>query len=191
MSGAVQFVLDWWAVHGIEWLAAIAALSLTGAAALRYSRLYRQAIDSREATDELIDNLSEGIYRSSLTGRMISANKALVRLNGYASEAELLGAVSDIGGEWYVEPKQRAEFRSILDRQGYVSDFVSEVYRHKTRERIWISESARLVRDKKSRKPLYFEGSVREVTETVVRLRLEEQFRKLTSHLPGVTKEKM
>ena len=185
MSGAVQFVLDWWAVHGIEWLAAIAALSLTGAAALRYSRLYRQAIDSREATDELIDNLSEGIYRSSLTGRMISANKALVRLNGYTSEAELLGAVSDIGGEWYVEPKQRAEFRSILDRQGYVSDFVSEVYRHKTRERIWISESARLVRDKKSRKPLYFEGSVREVTETVVRLRLEEQFRKLTSHLPG------
>ena len=44
---------------------------------------------------------------------------------------------------------------------------------------------ARAVRHKKTGNILYYEGSVREITETVKRLRLEEQFRKLTNQLPG------
>ncbi|QDZ00991.1 EAL domain-containing protein [Nitratireductor mangrovi] len=155
------------------------------AAMLRFYGLYRQSLSERENLAELVENLTEGIYRSSLDGRQLSANRALVKLNGYASEAEQLEGVKDIGKEWYVDPKRREEFREILERDGYVEDFVSEIYRHKTRERIWITESARIVHDKRSGRPLYYEGSVREITETVERLRLEEQFRKLTNHLPG------
>jgi GGDEF domain-containing protein len=62
---------------------------------------------------------------------------------------------------------------------------VSEVYRYKTRERIWVSEGARLVRDAKTGKPLYYEGSVREITETVKRLKLEEFYQKLFNQVPG------
>lgn len=152
---------------------------------LRYRALY---IASREAGAnyrDLIDNLSEGVYRSTLDGRQLSANKALVRMNGYESEAEMLSSVADIGREWYVEPGRREEFRLLLKGTGRVEDFVSEVYRHKTRERIWISESARIVHDRRTGKPLYYEGSVREITETLKRLNLEAQFRKLTSELPG------
>ena len=152
---------------------------------LRYRTLYMASRDVQANYHDLIDNLSEGVYRSSLDGRQLSANKALVKLNGYSSEAEMLAAVSDIGAEWYVEPARRDDFRRILQRDGHVEDFVSEVYRHKTREPIWISESARVVRDKRSGKPLYYEGSVREITETLKRLNLEAQFRKLTSELPG------
>jgi PAS domain-containing protein len=32
---------------------------------------------------DLYDNVSEGVFRSTLDGRMISANPSLVRLNGY------------------------------------------------------------------------------------------------------------
>ncbi|HHZ08915.1 MAG TPA: EAL domain-containing protein [Rhizobiales bacterium] len=152
---------------------------------LRYRALYIASRDTQSNYQDLIDNLSEGIYRTTLDGRQLSANKALVRLNGYANEAEMLAGVSDIGREWYVEPGRRDEFRRILQRDGRVEDFISEIYRHKTRERIWVSESARLVRDKRTGKPLYCEGSVREVTETLKRLNLEAQFRKLTSALPG------
>ena len=152
---------------------------------LRYRTLYIASRDVQTNYHDLIDNLSEGVYRSTLDGRQLSANKALVKLNGYLSEAEMLSAVSDIGAEWYVQPARRDEFRHILQRDGHVEDFVSEIYRHKTRERIWVSESARLVRDKRSGKPLYYEGSVREITETLKRLKLEAQFRKLTSELPG------
>jgi diguanylate cyclase (GGDEF)-like protein/PAS domain S-box-containing protein len=152
---------------------------------LRYRRLYRAALDEQLNNRDLIENLSEGIYRSTPDGRQISANRALVRLNGYASEAEQIAGVKDIATEWYVDPTRRDEFRAILKRDGKVEDFVSEIWRHKTRERIWITESARAVRHKKSGKLLYYEGSVREITETVERLKLEEQFRKLTSQLPG------
>ena len=152
---------------------------------LRYRRLYRTAQSHRAAMEETIDTLSEGIYRSSPDGRQIKANQALVRLNGYDSEAEMLAAVNDIACEWYVDPGRRDDFRTILERDGVVTDFVSEIYRHKTRERIWITEAARLVCDKKTGRTLYYEGSVREITETVERLRLEEQFRNLVRELPG------
>jgi PAS domain S-box-containing protein len=126
---------------------------------------------------EIYDNVSEGIYRSSIDGRQVSANPALVRLNGYSSEAEMLAAVNDIATEWYVDPNRRDEFRRILHEHGRVENFVSEIHRHKTRERIWISENARLVRDERTGEPLYYEGSIRDVTETVRRLQLELRLR--------------
>jgi diguanylate cyclase (GGDEF)-like protein/PAS domain S-box-containing protein len=150
----------------------------------RYRRLQATSRLEQQYNSDLIENLSEGIYRSSPDGKQLSANKALVKLNGYDNEPEMLAAVLDIGKEWYVEPRRRDEFRAILMRDGKVEGFVSEIYRHKTRERIWITESARLVCSPTGR-PLFYEGSVREITETVERLRLEERFRKLTSQLPG------
>ncbi len=151
---------------------------------LRYRQLYFAA--GREAdVSDLIENLTEGIYRSTPDGRQISANKALVKLNGYDTEAEMLSAVGDIAKEWYVDPRRRDEFHERLMRDGQISDFVSEIYRHKSRERIWVSESARVVRDPESGKPLFYEGSVREVTETIQRLRIEERFQKLMSEVPG------
>jgi len=111
----------------------------------------------------LFDNAVDGIYRSSPAGRQLRANPALVRLNGYETEEEMLRSVSDIATEWYVEPGRRAEFMRELHENGEVRNFVSEIYRHKTRERIWVSENARLVRDAKGR-PLFYEGSVRDIT---------------------------
>jgi diguanylate cyclase (GGDEF)-like protein/PAS domain S-box-containing protein len=172
-------VAVWVAAAGIVLLAALVA------ALIGYRRRYRAAAREQMNTAELIENLHDGIYRSSLDGRQLAANRALVRLNGYDSEAEMLASVNDIATEWYVDPNRRAEFRNILTRDGRVEDFVSEVYRHKTRERIWITESARIVCDPKTGKPLYYEGSVREITETIRRQQLEEQIRKLTNQLPG------
>jgi signal transduction histidine kinase len=51
-----------------------------------------------------------------------------------------------------------------VGRDGTVRNFESEIYRHKTRERIWISENARLVRDD-SGQPQHYEGTVEEITE--------------------------
>ena len=72
-----------------------------------------------------------------------------------------------------------------MEQDGYVEDFVSEIYRHKTRERIWISESARVVKDTKTGAVKHYEGSVREITDSIRRLEIEERFRKLTDLVPG------
>lgn len=152
---------------------------------LRFRRLYLRAEAERRDKAGLIENLSDGIYTSSLDGRMISANPALARLNGYDDAAELIASVGDIAGEWYVDPARRAEFRRRLDRDGHIVNFVSEIQRHKTRERIWISESARVVYDPVLGKPTHYEGSVRDITQDMKRFRLEERLDKLTRQVPG------
>jgi diguanylate cyclase (GGDEF)-like protein/PAS domain S-box-containing protein len=114
----------------------------------------------------LFDNAVVGVYRSSLDGRQLRANPTLVKLNGYDSEEEMLAAVRDISREWYVDPARRDEFRELMRRDGKVTDFVSEIYRHKTRERIWVSETAWIVRDAEGN-PLFYEGTVVDATERI------------------------
>jgi diguanylate cyclase (GGDEF)-like protein/PAS domain S-box-containing protein len=122
----------------------------------------------------LFDFLPIGAYRSTPDGRQIRANPALVRLNGYTTEAALLAAMQDIGRAWYVDSIRREAFRALLERQGYVRGFVSEVYRHRPRERIWVSENAHLVRDAAG-SILFYEGTVEEITD---RVRSEAELRR-------------
>jgi PAS domain S-box-containing protein len=112
----------------------------------------------------LFDLLPIGAYRSSPEGRQLRANAALLRLDGYATEAEMLAATHDLAQEWYVDPARRAQFKSELSAQGRVVDFDSEVYRHKTRERIWVRVHAHVVRDAAGQ-VLYYEGTVQDITQ--------------------------
>jgi len=127
-----------------------------------------EATEKLEAAEldfrRFVERTHEGIYRSSLDGRQLMANPALVKLNGYGSEEEQLEGVKDIGVEWYVDPGRRDEFRRQLDEYGYVENFESEIYAHKSRKRIWISENAYVVRDDEGN-PLFYEGTVRDITE--------------------------
>lgn len=136
----------------------------------------------------LFNFLPIGAYRSSPDGRMLRANQALVALNGYASEGELLAAVNDIALEWYVDPKRRSEFKCLLERDGFVRGFVSEIHRHRTRDRVWISENAHAVRDAAG-VLLHYEGTVEDITDRMRDQKAlresEEQLRLITSQVPG------
>jgi diguanylate cyclase (GGDEF)-like protein/PAS domain S-box-containing protein len=114
----------------------------------------------------LFENAVIGIYRSTPDGRQLRANRALVALNGYESEAEMLASVNDIASEWYVDPARRAEFKRLMERDGQVTDFVSEIYRHKSRDRIWISENAWAVRGADG-SVAYYEGTVQDASARV------------------------
>ncbi|MDP2743364.1 MAG: PAS domain-containing protein [Hydrogenophaga sp.] len=137
----------------------------------------------------LFSFLPIGAYRCNPDGVMVRVNPALVRLNGYDTEAELLGSVNDVALEWYVDPNRRAEFRRLLERDGFVRGFVSEIRRHRTRERIWISEHAHCVHDADGTL-LYYEGTVEDITVQVhaqdEMRRSEEQLRLMTSQVPGM-----
>ena len=131
----------------------------------------------------LFDLLPIGAYRSSPDGRQLRANPALVRLDGYATEAEMLAATHDLAQEWYVDPMRREQFKAELAAHGRVVDFVSEVYRHKTRERIWVRVHSHVVRDAAGA-VRYYEGTVQDITqEQQARLALqvsERRFRAIT-----------
>ena len=123
------------------------------------------AVDAGTSADfsTLFEFLPVGAYRSSPQGQMLRANAALVRLNGYDSEAELLARVADIASEWYVLPGRRQQFVSLLESAGQVLAFESQILRHKSREAMWISENAHLVRDN-SGAVAYYEGTVEDIS---------------------------
>lgn len=137
----------------------------------------------------LFEFLPIGAYRSRPDGSMLRANPALVRLNGFETEAEQLAAVHDIAGRWYVDPSRRDEFQRLMARDGRVVGFESEVRRYKTGERIWISENAYVVREPDGR-PRHYEGTVEEITERVrerdALQRSEQHLRAITAQVPGV-----
>ncbi len=114
----------------------------------------------------LFDFLPVGAYRAVPDRSMVRANPALVALNGCGSEAELLAVFGKHEARWYVLPERRALFWDLLDRDGHVVGFESEVFRLKTHERIWVRENAHVRRDAEGR-VLFYEGIVEEITTQV------------------------
>jgi PAS domain S-box-containing protein len=164
-------VLARWRRNLAGYLAAGTTVSVTiiGLAFLLL-REFRRREDDRARLAEaerdyrsIFDNAADGIYRSTPDGRQLRANPALVAFNGYASEEQLLAAMNDIAHEWYVDPERRELFKRLVDEQGDVRDFVSEVRRHATGERVWVAESGRAVRDAGG-KILFYEGMIRDIT---------------------------
>jgi PAS domain S-box-containing protein len=137
----------------------------------------------------LFNFLPIGAFRSTSAGRMVRANPALVAINGYASEAQMLDVVNAVNADWYVQPTRRNEFLEALRRDGFVRGFISEIRRHGDGAHLWISENTHEVRDEQGL-VAYFEGTVEDITERVQAQqaleRSEEQLRLITSQIPGM-----
>ncbi|HYF47801.1 MAG TPA: EAL domain-containing protein [Planctomycetota bacterium] len=121
----------------------------------------------------IFENAVEGIFQSSPDGRYIRANPRLAQIYGYDTVEEMLDGIKDIAVNLYVAPNRRNEFRRELELSDAVRNFESEIYR-KDGTTIWISESARAVRDADGNL-LYYEGTVEDVTQ---RHRAAEALRK-------------
>lgn len=146
-----------------------------------------EALRAAEAEYRLLFNhVPIGLYRASLDGQQLRANPALARLHGFASETELLATLPNNEIDWYTDPTRRAELLRLLHERGSVSNFESEVVRHQTGERIWISESAVIVRDPAGN-PLYYQGTVEDIT---ARKEVELQQERLIAELASVAQMK-
>src|SRR5690606_26823588 len=101
----------------------------------------------------------------------------LARLYGYASAAELIADLSDIQHRLYVDSNRRDEFRHVMETQGKVLNFESEIYRCDG-SRIWISENAHIVRDAQGQLICY-EGTVQDISD---RRHYQEQLERQANH---------
>jgi PAS domain S-box-containing protein len=142
----------------------LAVLCCVVAALARLANAARRRTTAGEVSYRaFFDQAVEGIFRTTPDGRYIAVNRALADIYGYDSPRALIGALTDIGTQLYVEPDRRAEFRAMIQAQDSVTGFVSEIYQRSGR-RIWISENARAVRDW-SGALICYEGTVEDVTE--------------------------
>ncbi|WP_072620630.1 PAS domain-containing protein [Spirulina major] len=127
------------------------------------TKLAQQALAEAEQNyRSIFENALEGIFQTSPDGIYLSANPALARIYGYPSPMELISSLTDIGHQLYVDPQQREEFQDVMQKQGVVIGFESQVYR-KDGTVIWISENARAVRDERGN-ILRYEGMVMDIT---------------------------
>ncbi|HVA11822.1 MAG TPA: ATP-binding protein [Stellaceae bacterium] len=120
----------------------------------------------------IFDNSIWGIFQTTADGHYLMANPALAHIYGYETPNALLSALTNIGGQLYVDPTRRDAFVAQMRARGVVSGFESQI-RRRDGSVIWISESCREVRAADGRF-LYYEGMVEEVTE---RKRVEEELR--------------
>ena len=125
---------------------------------------------------DIFENCAWGVFQTTDDGRYLTANPALARIYGYASPAELLGRLTDIGGQLYVDPARRAAFVQAMMESGVVHGFESQVYR-RDGSVIWITETCREVRTTTGRF-LYYEGTVEDISE---RKRAEAALRRATA----------
>ena len=119
----------------------------------------------------------EGIYQSTPDGRYLAVNPALAKMYGYAGPEEMLTGVSDIGNQIYVDPTYRDRFRREVEQNGDVRGLEYQV-RCRDGSVIWISESARVVRDAQG-VARYYEGFIDDITPRkeaeLAHARLEKQ----------------
>ncbi|HWK89464.1 MAG TPA: PAS domain S-box protein [Longimicrobium sp.] len=83
-------------------------------------RLSEQALrDSEERYRSLFEESRDAIYITTLDGRFVDVNQALVDLFGYSREELLREEV----GELYESPADRQRFRDEINRTGFVRDY--------------------------------------------------------------------
>jgi two-component system, NarL family, sensor histidine kinase UhpB len=138
----------------------------------------REAEEERRRAEEkyrsIFENAVEGIFQTTVEGQFVTANPAMARMFGYESSEELLGAISSIGDQLYLEPERRREFYRLAVRDGFVSGFEAQLLR-KDGTSVWISANARAVYNDEGG-VVGYEGTVEDITE---RKRAEEALREI------------
>ncbi len=160
----------------------------TAALRLTNEKLYNEILERRKAERALraterkyrgfFENSIEGAYQSTAEGQYLNVNPALARLYGYATTAEMMAAVGNIARDVYADPEMRLRFQEMIERDGKVRNLEYQV-RQRTGEILWISESARVVRNR-SGKIVCYEGTIRDIT---ARKRAEDEAARLRQQM--------
>ncbi len=122
----------------------------------------------------IFDNSIEGIFQSTLDGRLITFNKAFAEILGYESVEDLkkVGAI-----ELYKNPEDRKKLITELKNHSFVKDYRVEL-RKKDGSSVFVRINDRVVNDDKGQ--YYMEGNIQDITEHI---KLEEERKKIEEAL--------
>ncbi|MCK9390397.1 MAG: PAS domain S-box protein [Syntrophales bacterium] len=110
----------------------------------------------------IVENTSEGVYRSIPEGSYTMANRAFASMLGYDSPEELLSSVTNVNKQIYVDSEQRTEsIRNVMEA-GH-GDFEVQ-FKRKDGSVGWLSNSVRVVCNKQGEIKC-FEGITKDISE--------------------------
>ena len=120
-------------------------------------------IESEKKFKDIYEHAVEGIFQTTLDGRFLNMNPAMVHYLGYDSKEDLLENCIDIENQLYVVPEDRKKYISDILNKGRIMDHPVQLYR-KDGKKIWMSLNTRLVRGEDSQS-LYLEGFATDISE--------------------------
>lgn len=127
---------------------------------------------------DIFENAMEGIFRTSVEGQFLNTNPAFVRILGYASQDDLSASARDSSAALYVDSRARDRLLEQLGQRAAVAGFETR-FRRKDAQVIWVSISARLVRNEAG-EPSFIEGFLIDISD---RKQAEEEIRTLNREL--------
>jgi PAS domain S-box-containing protein len=112
---------------------------------------------------DIVENSTAGIFQISPEGQFISANAAMAKILGYENAYDLMQEVTDFAEQLYVHDEDRNTLSKMLTRNKGFNNYEVQL-RHKDGYDIWVSESARIVKDDEGH-ILYFEGLMEDISQ--------------------------
>ncbi len=127
--------------------------------------LYRHQMERKLKQNEqkyknLFEGVPVGIFRSTLSGKILDANTSLVRILGYPDKDSLLATNAE---NLYVDSGDRKKWQDIIDSNGIVHG-VEMRMRRWGGETIWMRINARKIHDIEQG-TIYYEGSLEDITD--------------------------
>lgn len=119
--------------------------------------------ESEQKYRNIYDNSLEGIYRISLDGKIIHANKAMASILGYDSPSELIDTITNAATQIWLDPKELSNIISIIEKQNVLTFYECQ-FKRKDARNIWVSLNTRAVRDN-DHNIIYFDGFIEDITE--------------------------
>lgn len=124
---------------------------------------------------DLFENNSDGIYVSTVEGKVIDVNKAALDITGFTSKKEF---AKQNTGDHYVNPRDRKKFHREIKKHGFVKDFEVTLKRKTGIEVICLLTSSAL-RNARG-KVIGYQGIIRDVTEQRRKQKVQETLLKIT-----------
>lgn len=129
--------------------------------ASRVAAMEQELRELRQRYQSLFDNALEGIFRTSVDGRWLSANATMARMLGYDSPEELM-RTSHVR-EFYADPSERESLIQRMDADGFVVGYEHNV-RRRDGSTMWVLMNAYTLRDEDG-ETIGFEGMEIDITE--------------------------
>lgn len=133
-----------------------------------------RSLSDHDALLQFVRNLGEGLYITSMDGRILDANPAFLAMFGAESLAEL-GDVR--ASDLLVDPSRRDLQRELLEREGLVRNFELDLRRPDGQVRT-VLDTSYVVRDDASGE-VYYHGVLVDIT---ARKQLEAELLELSTH---------
>jgi PAS domain S-box-containing protein len=111
----------------------------------------------------IFENATEGIFQTSPEGGFISCNPACAAILGYGTPEDVIGTVTDISRQLYVDPQRRKELYDLMRNGSAVQNFEVE-FNRKDGSRLWVLLSTRPFFND-NHELLYVDGIIQDISE--------------------------